>query len=94
MYGLITVHLFECCIAEKDGSVFIHHQNTQTLVTEMFKVKHELFPEITSNIFIEGTNCRFNLHHRKDFRTPHLSCRKNFRTPLLKSICHGTYNIA
>ena len=52
MYGLITVHLFECCIAEKDGSVFIHHQNTQTLVTEMFKVKHELFPEITSNIFI------------------------------------------
>ena len=74
---------------EEDGSVFIHHENIQTLVTEMFKVEHDLFPEITSNIFIEGTNCRCNLYHRKDFRTPHLSYRKNFRTPPLKSVCHG-----
>ena len=33
----------------------------------MFKIKHDLCPEITSNTFVEGEN---NLRYRKDFRTP------------------------
>ena len=45
----------------------IYIKNIQTLATEMFKVKYDLFPDITCNIFVEGEN---NLRYRKDFRTP------------------------
>ena len=32
--------------SEKDGSVSILHKSIQTLATEMFKVKHDLCPEV------------------------------------------------
>ena len=38
---------------EKDNTVSIHHKNIQALAIEMFKVKHKLCPEITSDIFME-----------------------------------------
>ena len=46
----------------------------------MFKVKHDLCPEITSNTFVEGENS--------------LRCRKDFRTPPVKSVYHRTESIA
>ena len=49
----------------------------------MIKVKQDLCPEITSNIFAEGTNCCYNLHHRKDFRTS-----------LVTSVYHGIESAA
>lgn len=70
-------------ILEKDGSVSILQKHFQTLATEMFEVKHDLRPEITSNIFIEVTNCCYNL-----------LCGQCFRTPLVKSVYHQTETIA
>ena len=55
---------------EKDNSVSIHHKNIQALAIEIFKVKHKLCPEITSDIFMERTNSQYNLRNRPDFITP------------------------
>ena len=41
-------------LLEKDNSVSIHHKNIQSLATEMFKVKHKLCPESTSDILWKG----------------------------------------
>ena len=38
-------------LLKKNGSVSIHHRNIQLLVTEMFKVKHNLCPEIMRSLF-------------------------------------------
>jgi hypothetical protein len=35
----------------KDESVCIHHRNIQRVALEMFKVKHDLCPELTKDIF-------------------------------------------
>ena len=48
-------------LLENDNSVSIHHKNIQALATEMFKVKHKLCPDITSDIFKERTNNQYNL---------------------------------
>ena len=48
----------------------------------MFKVQNNLCQEITSNIFIEGANCLYNLR-----------CMKDFKTPVVKSVDHGTESI-
>ena len=34
----------------KDGSVSIHHKNTQSLAVEMFQIKHGQSPEIVGDI--------------------------------------------
>ena len=38
-------------LLKKDNSVSIHHRNIQALVTEMFKVKNNIAPEIMKEIF-------------------------------------------
>ena len=38
-----------------DGSVFIHHRNMQALVTEFYKIKNGLSPEIFTEIFARET---------------------------------------
>ena len=40
-------------LLSKDNSVSIHHRNLQKLVTEMYKVKHNLSPSIMNQIFTE-----------------------------------------
>ena len=70
-------------LLEKDNSVSIHHKNIQALTIEMFKVKHKLCPEITSDIFIERTNNQYNLRNRPDFIAPQVH-----------SVFHGTESIS
>ena len=70
-------------LLEKDNSVFIQHKNIQELVTDIFKVKHKLCPEITSDIFMERANSQYNLRNRPDFITPQLN-----------SVFHGTESIS
>ena len=48
-----------------------NHKNIQVLVVEMFKVKHELCPEISSDIFMEKTKKQYSLQNLPDFITPH-----------------------
>ena len=38
-------------LLKKDNSVSIHHRNIQALVTEMFKVKNNIAPEIMKELF-------------------------------------------
>ena len=40
-------------LLSKDDSVSIHHRNLQKLVTEMYKVKHNLSPTIMNQVFSE-----------------------------------------
>ena len=49
----------------------------------MFKVKHKLCPEITSDIFMERANSQYNLRNRPDFITPQVN-----------SVFHGTESIS
>ena len=54
----------------KDGTVFIHHRNIQTLANEMFKVKNELSLEISCDIYIQRINNHYNLRNINNFETP------------------------
>ena len=38
-------------LLEKDHSVTVHHNNLQALVTEIFKVKNDLAPDIMKDVF-------------------------------------------
>ena len=55
-------------LLEKDGSVSIHHRNIQNLVTEMCKVKNELAPMITANVFTTIPENHYNLRNYNFFR--------------------------
>lgn len=61
-------------LLEKDGSVFIRHKNILTLASEILKVKHDLYPEITSNSFTERANCHYNPQYKTDFRILLVKC--------------------
>ena len=54
----------------KDGTAFIHHRNIQTLATEIFKVKNEIFPEIIRDIFTKIINNHYNPRHINNFESP------------------------
>ena len=69
-------------LLENDNSVSIHHKNIQALAIEMFKVKHKLCPDITSDIFKERTNNQYNLRNRNDFVIPRVH-----------TVYHGTESI-
>ena len=56
-------------LVERDGSVFIHHRNTQNLATEIYKVKSELVPLITA-VFKTIPENHYNPHNYNGFRLP------------------------
>ena len=61
---------------------FFHHKNIQSLVIEMFQIKHEQSPEIISDIFAQITQ--------------HYSFRQSldFKILSVKSVYHGSESIS
>ena len=61
-------------LLEKDHSVTVHHKNLQVLVTEIFKVKKDLAPDIMKDVFElkePPYNLRSELNHftRRNVKT-------------------------
>ena len=52
----------------KDNSVTLHDRNLQVLVTEMFKIKKGISPEIMGDVF-KPRECRYNLRNMSDFKS-------------------------
>ena len=59
-----------------------HKNNFLLWFRSSFKVKHKLYPKITSYIFMEMTNNQYNLQNCTDFTTPQV-----------KGVYHGTESI-
>ena len=53
-------------LLNKDNSVSIHHRNLQVLVTELYKVKSNMAPEILNQIFQNRTS-PYNLRTNSSF---------------------------
>lgn len=53
-------------LLQLSGSVTIHHRNLQLLVTELYKVLHNLAPPFLSEIF-QINNSLYNLRNKKNF---------------------------
>ena len=61
-------------LLEKDYSLTVHHKTLQVLITEIFKVKSSLAPDIMEDIF-ELKEPPFNLRSESNYYT-----RRNFKT--------------
>ena len=70
-------------LLEKHGSVSIHHRNIQSLAIEMYKVKNEIAPMITANVFTRMPENHYNFRHRSDFIVP-----------FARTVYHGTESIS
>ena len=70
-------------LLEKNGSVSIHHKNIQSLAIEMYKVKNEIAPMITANVFTRMPENHYNFRHRSDFIVP-----------FARTVYHGTESIS
>ena len=67
----------------KDESVSIHHRNIQSLAIEMYKVKNEIAPMITANVFTRMPENHYNLLYHS-----------NFIVPFARTVYHGTESIS
>ena len=55
-----------------DGSYTVHHKNIQTLLLEMYKIKHNLSESCLKNLF-SIVNSNYNLRSQSDFGVPGLN---------------------
>ena len=55
-------------LLKKDGSVTIHHRNIRLVAKEMFRVKHDICPEIIKSLFYFNNNQNV----KKDFLRPNV----------------------
>ena len=62
-------------LLEINNSVTIHERNSQILVTEIFKIKQNLSPEIMNSIFIQN---KYTILFKKNDRACN-KCPKNFK---------------
>ena len=53
-------------LLHKDSSVTIHQRNLQSLATELYKIKNDMAPEITQDIF-PVYNPKYNLRNNREF---------------------------
>ena len=66
-------------LLKKDNSVSIHHRNVQKVSIEMFKVKHNLYPEFIQNIF-----------HQKNSTT---RSKATFHRPNVNTVYNGEQSL-
>ena len=69
-------------LLKKDNSVSINQRNTQTLATEMFKVKNNIVPEIMKELFAPKMS------------SYHLRNNNSFKRRRVKSVWHGTESVS
>ena len=61
----------------------IHHINIQSLAIEMYKIKNEIAPMITANMFTRLPENHYNFRHRSDFKVA-----------FARKVYHGTESIS
>ena len=76
LYNDFTASFTE--LLKKDNSVTIRQKNLQVLAIEMFKVNHNIAPEIMAKVFRLKTRS-FNTRHRSEFK------RRNIKTVIYGS---------
>ena len=69
-------------LLSKDSSFCIHHRNLQKLAIEMYKVKHNISPELMNNIFDQKDNTY-------DFRSEQI-----WEIRAVKSVYNGTESLS
>ena len=69
-------------LLSKDNSFSIHHRNLQKLAIEMYKVKHNISPEIMNNIFVRKENAY------------HLRSNPVWKIRAVKSVHNGTESLS
>ena len=78
VFGLFIVTSYEELLL-KDGTIFLHYRNIQTLAIGIFKVKNELSPEIMSDIFTQRIGNHYKLRNIS-----------HFETTLVRTVYNGT----
>ena len=87
-------------LLEKDHSVTVHHKNLQALVTEIFKVKNDLAPDIMKDVFElkePSYNLRSESNHftRRNVKTTYygLSSIKHLAPQIWELVPHSLENV-
>ena len=69
-------------LLSNDNSFSIHHRNLQKLAIEMYKVKHNISPQIMNNIFVKKENM-YDLRNNP-----------TWKIRAVKSVLHGTESLS
>ena len=69
-------------LLSKDKSFSVHHRNLQKLAVEMYKVKHNISPQLMNDIFVQNKN------------TYDLRVKSTWKIRAVKSVYHGTESLS